>query len=88
MKAAKFTKAQKAFILEPGEQGAPVTEVCRKPGISQATYFSGNKKYGGLLPDEMLRPKALEGGSTSLKKIVVDPTLDLEMLRDVIRREL
>lgn len=55
MKASKFTEAQKAFILKQGEQGTPVAEICRKAGISQATYFDWKKKYGGLLPDEMRR---------------------------------
>lgn len=53
MKASKFTEAQKAFILKQGEAGTPVAEICRKAGISQATYFNWKKRYGGLLPDEM-----------------------------------
>jgi hypothetical protein len=40
MKASKFTEAQKAFILKQGEEGTPVAEICRKAGISQATYFN------------------------------------------------
>lgn len=88
MKASKFTEAQKAFILKQGEQGTPVAEICRKAGISQATYFNWKKKYGGLLPDEMRRLKALEDENTRLKKIVADLTLDREMLQDVIRRKL
>ncbi len=55
IKASKFTEAQKAFILKRGEQGTPVAEICRKAGISQATYFSWKKRYGGLQPDEMRR---------------------------------
>jgi putative transposase len=88
MKASKFTEAQKAFILKQGEQGTPVAEICRKAGISQATYFNWNKKYGGLLPDEMRRLKALENENNRLKKILADLTLDREMLQDVIRRKL
>jgi putative transposase len=87
-RASKFTEAQKAFILMQGEQGTPVTEICRKAGISQAIYFNWKKKYGGLLPDEMRRLKALEDENTRLKKIVADLTLDWEMLQDVIRRKL
>ena len=60
---------------------APVAEVCRKAGISQATYFSWKKKYAGLLPNEMRRLKALEDENGRLKKIVADLTLDREMLR-------
>jgi putative transposase len=88
MKASKFTEAQQAFILKQGEQGTPVSEICRKAGISQATYFNWKKMYGGLLPDEMRRLKALENENTRLKKIVADLTLDREMLQDVIRRKL
>ena len=88
MKASKFTDAQKAFILKQGDDGVPVAEVCRKAGISQATYFNWKKKYAGLLPDEMRRLKQLEDENSRLKKIVADLTLDREMLRDVIKRKL
>lgn len=47
MKATKFTDAQKAFVIKQGEEGTPVAEVCRKAGISQATYFNWKKKYAG-----------------------------------------
>ena len=69
-------------------RGVPVAEICRKAGISQATYFNWRKKYAGLLPDEMRRLKALEDENSRLKKIVADLTLDREMLQDVIRRKL
>jgi len=88
MKASRFSEAQKAFILKQGEEGTPVAEICRKAGISQATYFNWRKKYAGLLPDEMRRLKALEDENVRLKKIVADLTLDREMLQDVIRRKL
>ena len=48
MKASKFTDAQKAFILKQGADGHPVAEICRKAGISEATYFNWKKRYGGL----------------------------------------
>ena len=73
--------ARQAFILKQGEEGTPVAEICRKAGISQATYFNWKKRYGGLLPDEMRRLKALEDENSRLKKIVADLTLDREMLR-------
>lgn len=88
MKASKFSDAQKAFIIKQGEDGAPVAEICRKAGISQATYFNWKKKYAGLLPTEMKRLKQLEDENARLKKIVADLTLDREMLQDVIRRKL
>ena len=88
MKASKFSDAQKAFIIKQGEDGTPVAEICRKAGISQATYFNWKKKYAGLLPTEMKRLKQLEDENARLKKIVADLTLDREMSQDVIRRKL
>lgn len=82
MKASKFSDAQKAFILKQGEDGVSVAEICRKAGISQATYFNWRKKYAGLLPDEMRRLKALKDENGRLKKIVADLTVDREMLQD------
>ena len=88
MKASRFSDAQKAFILKQGVDGMPVADICRKAGISQATYFNWKKKYDGLLPDEMRRLKQLEDENAKLKKLVADLSLDREMLRDVIRRKL
>ena len=87
MKASKFSDAQKAFIIKQGESGIPVAEICRKAGISQATYFNWKKRYGGLMPSEMKRLKELEDENTRLKRIVADLSLDKEMLQDVLKRK-
>ena len=86
MKASKVSDAQKAFILKQGNDG--VADICRKAGISQATYFNWKKKYDGLFPTEMRRLKQLEDENAKLKKLVADLSLDKEMLQDVIRRKL
>jgi putative transposase len=88
MKASKFSDAQKAFILKQGADGMPVADLCRKAGISQATYFNWKKRYDGLLPTEMRRLKQLEDENGKLKKLVAELSLDREMLQDVIRRKL
>ena len=88
MKASEFSDAQKAFILKQGADGVPVAEICRKAGISQATYFNWKKRYDGLLPTEMRRLKQLEDENCKLKKLVAVLSLDKEMLQDVIRRQL
>ena len=88
MKTSKFSDAQKAFVLKQAEDGVPVAEVCRKAGISQATFFNWKKKYGGMLPNEMRRLKQLEDENRRLKSIVADLSLDKEMLQDVIKRKL
>ena len=78
MKKSRFSEQQIAFILRQAEEGTAVEEVCRKAGISEATYYNWRKKYGGLMPSEMKR----------LKKLVADLSLDKEMLQDVIRRKI
>ena len=60
MKASKFTEAQIAFVLKQAEDGTPVAEVCRKAGISDATFYNWRKKYAGLMPSEMKRLRQLE----------------------------
>jgi putative transposase len=87
MKASRFSEAQKAFILKQGADGMPVADVCRKAGISQATYFNWKKKYDGLLPSEMRRLKQLEDENAKLKRVVADLTLDKAMLQDVLRKK-
>jgi putative transposase len=87
MKASKFSNTQKGFILKQGVDGMPVAEICRKAGISHATYFNWQKRYDGLLPTDMRRLKQLEDENTKLRKLVADVSLDKEMLQDVIRRK-
>ena len=60
MKRSKFSEAQIAFVLRQAEEGTSVEEVCRKTGISQATFYACKKKYGGLMPSEMKRLRQLE----------------------------
>ncbi len=88
MKSSKFSDAQKAFILKQGEDGIPVADICRKAGISQATYFNWKKKFGGMLPSEVKKLRALEEENRQLKKLVADLSLDKAMLQDVIKRKL
>ena len=88
MKASKFSDAQKAFILKQGADGMPVADICRKAGISQATYFNWKKKYEGMTPPEMRRLKQLEDENAKLRKVVADLSLDKEMLQDALRRKL
>jgi len=75
MKASKFSEAQIAFVLKQAEDGTAVAEVCRKAGISQATYFNWKKKYAGLMPSEMKRLRQLEEENAKLKRIVADLSL-------------
>jgi putative transposase len=88
MKKSRFNEQQIAFVLRQAEEGTPVAEVCRKAGISEASFYNWRKKYGGLMPSEMKRLKQLEEENQRLKKLVADLSLDKEMLQDVIRRKI
>ena len=88
MKTSRFSEQQIAFVLRQAEKGTAITEVCRKAGISEATYYAWRKKFGGLMPSEMKRLKHLEEENGKLKRIVADLALDKEMLQDVIKRKL
>jgi putative transposase len=88
MKKSKFTEAQIAFALKQSETGTRVEEVCRKMGISQATFFNWKKKYGGLGVSELRRLRQLEEENNQLKKLVADLSLDKQMLQEVIKKKL
>ena len=88
MKSSKFSDAQKAYVLRQGEEGVSIAEVCRKAGISQVTYFNWKKKFGGMLPSEVKKLRALEDENRQLKRLVADLSLDKAMLQDVIKRKL
>lgn len=88
MKTSKFTEAQIAFVLKQAQDGAPVTEVCRTAGISDATFYSWRKKYAGLMPSVMKRLRQLEDENARLKRVVADLSLDRAMRQDVLAEKL
>ena len=80
MKKTRFTEQQIAFALRQAETGIRVVEVCRKLGISDATFYNWKKKYGGLGVSELRRLKQLEEENRQLKRMVADLSLDKQML--------
>ena len=86
MKRSKFTEQQIVFALKQAETGVSVAEVCRKLGISEATFYNWKKKYGGLGAAELRRLRQLEDENARLKAIVADLTLDKQMLQDVLKK--
>ena len=88
MKKSNFTESQIVFILKQAEDGTAISEVCRKAGISDATFYNWRKKYAGLLPSEMRRLRQLEEENSKLKRIVADLSLDKAMLQDVLSKKL
>ena len=88
MKKSSFTQSQIVFILKQAEDGTAISEVCRKAGISDATFYNWRKKYSGLLPSEMRRLRQLEEENRKLKRIVADLSLDKAMLQDALSKKL
>lgn len=88
MKRSKFSEAQIGFVLKQAEDGTSVGEVCRKAGISEATFYNWKKKYAGLMPSEMRRLRQLEDENAKLKRLVADLSLDKAMLQDIVSRKL
>lgn len=75
MKTSKFTEEQIAFALKQAELGTKVDEICRKLGISEATFYNWKKKFGGLGPSELRRLRQLEEENAKLKRLVADLSL-------------
>ncbi len=88
MRKSRFTEEQIAFALRQAESGTKVSEVCRKIGVAEATFYNWKKKYGGLGVSELRHLKQLEEENRQLKKLVADLSLDKQMLQDVITKKL
>ena len=88
MKRSKFSESQILFALQQSDIGVRVEEICRKMGISEATFYNWKKKYGGLGIGELRRLRQLEEENTKLKQIVADLSLDKQMLQDVLKKKL
>lgn len=72
MKKTRFTESQIIGVLNEQEQGMKVSDLCRKHGISDATFYNWKSKYGGMKVDELKRLKELEQENTRLKRIVAN----------------
>lgn len=84
----RYTEAQIVFALRQAEAGTPVSEVIRKMGVAEQTFYRWKKKYAGLGVPEVRKLKQLEDENARLKQIVADLTLDKQMLQDVLRKKL
>jgi putative transposase len=84
----RFTEQQIAFALRQASSGTAVTQITRKMGISEATFYRWKKQFGGMGVAEVRRLKQLEEENRQLKRLVADLTLDKQMLQDVLSRKL
>ena len=87
MRKSRFSTEQIAQILAHAESGVPQKELCRKYGVSEATFYVWRRKYGGLAPSEVRRLKQLEEENRKLKRLVADLALDKQILQEVIRKK-
>ena len=87
MKKSKYTEEQIALALKQAELGTPISEVCRKLGIAEQTFYRWKSKYSGMLPSDMKRLRQLDEENAKLKKLVADLSLDKLMLQDVLTKK-
>ena len=88
MKKSRFTETQIVQILSEADGGVSVQDICRRNGISPATYYKWKSKYGGLDASELKRIKELETENAKLKRMYADLSLENEALKDLISKKL
>jgi putative transposase len=87
MKRSKFSEEQILSILREQEAGAKTADVCRRHGVSSATFYAWKAEYGGMDVSEARRPKALEAENAKLKRLLADAMLDNTALKDLLGRK-
>jgi putative transposase len=87
MKGKRYSEEQIFRILQEGDRGAKVAELCRQYGISENTYFRWKSKYSGLELSDLKRMKEIEGENSRLKRIVADQALQIDAMKEVLQRK-
>jgi len=88
MKRSKYSESQIVCILKEADTGMPVKEICRKYGISNATYYKWKSKYGGLEVSDVRRLRELEAENAKLKRMYAELSLENDALKDLISKKL
>lgn len=87
MKRSRFTEDQIIRVLKEHELGAKTADLCRKHGISEATFYAWKSKFGGMDVSEAKRLKALEDENRRLKKLLAESILDNAALKDLLSKK-
>jgi putative transposase len=87
VKKKRFSEEQIIAVLKEAEAGAKVADLCRKHGISDATFYNWKAKYAGMTVAELRRLRELEAENAKLKRIVADQVLDISALKDLVGRK-
>jgi len=87
MKRSRFTEEQIAYALKQVDAGTPATDVCRKVGISEQTFYVWRRKYGAMGATEVRRVRQLEDEMKRLKHLVADLSLDKHILQEVLAKK-
>lgn len=87
MKRSKFTEEQVIGILREHEAGAKTADLCRKHGVSSATFYAWKAKFGGMEVSDAKRLKALEDENTRLKRLLAETMLDNTALKDLLAKK-
>ena len=88
MKNSRFTESQIVSVLKEVDAGAKVKEICRRHGISDATYYNWKSKYGGMQASDLKRLKETEAELSKLKRMYADLSMENDALRDLIEKKL
>ena len=83
----RFTEEQIIGVLKEAEAGTKIADLCRKHGISDATYYNWKAKFGGMTVSDAQRLKALEVENSKLKRLLAESLLDNAALKDVVGRK-
>jgi putative transposase len=88
MKSSRFTETQIIAILKEADAGMLVKDICRRHGISDATYYNWKSKYGGMAASDLKRMKEMETELSKLKRMYADLALENRALKDLIEKKL
>lgn len=88
MKKSRFTESQIVAVLKEAESGVSVQEVCRRHGISDATYYNWKSRYGGMEVSDLRRMKELEQENSKLKRMYAEMALENRAMKDLIEKKL